>query len=125
MAPKANPFRPLVLIVEDELLLRLNAVDLITDAGFDVVEARDADQAIEILNARLDIRIVFTDIDMPGSMDGLKLAAAIRDRWPPIEIIIASGMVSPLPEALPSRGVFMAKPYDGEKLIGALRKFVQ
>ena len=108
MASKKRPSRPVVLVVEDELLLRLDAVDLIEGARFEVVEARDADQAIEILNARRDIRIVFTDIDMPGSMDGLILAAAIRDRWPAIEIVVASGKISPPPDALPLRGVLWA-----------------
>jgi CheY-like chemotaxis protein len=124
MAFKTGPARPVVLIVEDEPFIRLGAVDLIESAGFEVVEARNADEAIEILSARRDIRIVFTDIEMPGSMDGLKLAAAVRDRWPPIEIIIASGKMSPPPHAIPARGVFVAKPYSEASLVGALRKFV-
>ena len=76
--------RPVVLIVEDEFLLRIDAVDMIAAAGFEVVEAGNADEAIEILEARRDITVVFTDIQMPGSMDGLKLARAIRGRWPPM-----------------------------------------
>ena len=80
-----------MLIVEDEFLLRIDAVDMIADAGFEVVEAGNADQAIEILEARRDITVVFTDIQMPGSMDGLKLARAVRGRWPPIKIIATSG----------------------------------
>lgn len=83
--------RQSVLIVEDEPLLRLMAIDVVEDAGFDAVEASDADEAIRILESRTDITIVFTDIDMPGSMDGLRLAAAVRDRWPPIRIIVTSG----------------------------------
>jgi len=77
-----------VLVVEDDAFIRMMAVDLIENAGFETVEAVDADRAIEILCVRKDIRIVFTDIDMPGSMDGMKLARAIRDRWPPIELDI-------------------------------------
>ena len=79
--------RPVVLIVEDELLLRINAADMISAAGFEVVEATNADDAIEILESRRDITVVFTDIQMPGSMDGLKLAHAVRGRWPPIKIV--------------------------------------
>ena len=71
---------PLVLVVEDEFLVRMNAVFLLEEAGFDVLEAGSADEAIALLEARKDIRIVFTDINMPGSMDGLRLAQAIRDR---------------------------------------------
>src|SRR5579863_9901913 len=79
--------KPVVLIVEDEFLIRKDAADMVRDAGFDVVEAENADEAILILESRLDITVVFTDIQMPGSMDGLKLAAAIRGRWPPIKIV--------------------------------------
>lgn len=112
-----------VLIVEDEPLLRMMAVDLIEEAGFVVIEASDADQAVHLLETRLDIRIVFTDIDMPGSMDGLKLAAAIRDRWPPIEIIITSGAVTNAAAQLPDRAVFFPKPYDHDRLISTLHTF--
>jgi CheY-like chemotaxis protein len=111
----------LVLVVEDDELIRLNAVDLIECAGFEVVEAKDADEAIGILLARADIAVVFTDIDMPGSMDGLKLAAAVRNRWPPIEIIITSGKVNPAPQSLPARSRFLAKPYSGERLVETIR----
>ena len=76
--------RPVVLIVEDELLLRISAAEMVADAGFEVVEASDADEAIAILEARPGIHIVFTDIQMPGSMDGLKLARFVRNRWPPV-----------------------------------------
>jgi len=83
--------RPVVLIVEDDFLLRLDAVDMVGAAGFEVVDAANADQAIEILEARPDITVMFTDIQMPGSMDGLKLARAVRGRWPPIKIVATSG----------------------------------
>lgn len=125
MTDSLSPSRPVVLIVEDEPLLRLNAVDIVEDAGFHAVEAANADQAIEILTMRSDIRVVFTDVNMPGSMDGLKLAVSVRDRWPPIDIIVTSGAVSPSKEALPIRGRFFPKPYDEQTLIRALRSFVQ
>lgn len=118
----ASRARPVVLVVEDEPLLRMHALDVIEDAGFDVVEARSADQAIEILEARLDIRIVFTDIDMPGSMDGLRLAAAVRSRWPPIHIIVTSGNSVPPKKDLPEPGIFFAKPYNDRKLVDAIRQ---
>jgi len=79
--------RPVVLVVEDDFLIRIGAVEMIEGAEFDVVEAANADEAMEILKVRLDITVVFTDVQMPGSMDGLKLAAAIRGRWPPIKIV--------------------------------------
>ena len=83
--------RPVVLIVEDEFLIRTHAAEVIRDAGFEVAEATNADEAIVILESRRDIRVVFTDIQLPGSMDGLKLARVMRDRWPPVHILASSG----------------------------------
>ena len=113
--------RPIVLVVEDEPLLRMHAVDLMEDAGFLAIEARDADEAIEILETRTDIRIVFTDIDMPGSINGLLLAAAVRNRWPPIDIIVTSGNAVPKHGEVPERGFFFPKPYSDAKLVEAVR----
>ena len=114
--------RPVVLVVEDEPILRIDAVDLVEDAGFEAIEAAGADEAVRILESRPDIRIVFTDIDMPGGMDGLRLAAAIRNRWPPIEIIITSGKRHPRADELPARGVFFSKPYSREKVVDVMRR---
>src|SRR4051812_44659691 len=88
--------RPVVLIVEDEFLIRMHAAEMISDAGFEVVEACNADQAIAILESRADIRVVFTDIQMTGSMDGLKLAHAFRHRWPPVHGIATSAYLTTL-----------------------------
>ena len=101
-----------VLVDEDEPLLLMMAVDLVEDAGFEAVEARNADEAIRLLQEMQDIRVMWTDIDMPGSMNGLMLAAVVRDRWPPIEILVVSGMRKPEARDLPDRGVFYSKPYD-------------
>lgn len=120
---QATPFkRPIVLVVEDEPLLRMMAVDLVEDAGFEAVEAADADEAVRILETRLDIHIIFTDIDMPGSIDGMMLAAAVRDRWPPIEIIIVSGHRRLDDVELPARSIFFSKPYDVSKVTAALQR---
>jgi CheY-like chemotaxis protein len=99
-----------VLIVEDEVLIRMEAVDMIREAGFEVLEAGNADAAIAILERRLDIRVVFTDVQMPGSMDGLKLAAAISSRWPPIKIVATSGLTGIGNDRLPSGSRFVPKP---------------
>ena len=114
--------RAVILIVEDELLIRLDAVEMIEQAGFEVVEAASADEAIAILEARLDITVVFTDIQMPGSMDGLKLAAAVRDRWPPIKIVATSGQVKLGPDDLPEGGRFLQKPYGPGEIMKTLRE---
>ncbi|GAC1330789.1 MAG: response regulator [Bradyrhizobium sp.] len=113
---------PVVLIVEDEFFLRMDAVDMIASAGFEVLEAANADEAIEILEARPDIAVVFTDIQMPGSMDGLKLARAVRGRWPPIKIVATSGQIDVKPVDLPEGGRFLPKPYSPTQVTGMLRE---
>lgn len=115
---------PLVLVVEDEVLVRLNAVFHLEEAGFDTLQAGNADEAIALLESRKDITIVFTDIHMPGSMDGLRLAHAIRDRWPPIELVVTSGLKRVPREDLPERGHFLSKPYDGPMLVEKLQSLV-
>ncbi|MBI0538523.1 response regulator [Roseomonas sp. KE2513] len=122
MGQAAPPGRPVVLVVEDEPILRMMAVDVVEEAGFEAVEAAGAEDAVAILETRPDIRIVFTDIDMPGGADGMKLAAMIRDRWPPIEIIIISGRRTPRPEDMPARGVFFSKPYKREEIAETIRR---
>lgn len=108
--------RKIVLIVEDEPLLRMFAVDIVEEAGFETLEASNADEAISLLEAHSEIRILLTDIDMPGGMDGLKLAAAVRDRWPPVAIIVVSGKQRPSPDDMPHGSVFFPKPYDPDQL---------
>ena len=115
---------PNVLIVEDEMMLRMRAVDIVEDAGFCPVEAINADQAISILESRSDISLLFTDIQMPGSMDGLKLAHAVHDRWPTIKIILVSGQVSPSDADRPADSRFFGKPLSVEKMIGELQAMV-
>ena len=112
----------IVLVIEDEPILRMDAEDMLEEAGFETVEAANPDQAIAILKRRPDIRIVFTDIDMPRGMDGLRLAATICDRWPPIEIVLTSGNFRPGMASLPRRGVFFPKPYLGEKVAAMLQR---
>jgi len=112
--------RPVVLIVEDESLLRISAAEMVADAGYDVVEAGNADEAIAILEARADIHIVFTDIQMPGSMNGLKLARFVRDRWPPIKLVATSGHVTIGEGDLPEGGLFIPKPYTTARIAEVL-----
>ena len=115
---------PKVLIVEDEMMLRMRAVDIVEDAGFSPVEAVSADEALSILESRSDISLLFTDIQMPGSMDGLKLAHAVHDRWPAIKIILVSGQVSPSDAERPSDSRFFGKPLSVEKMIAELQAMV-
>ena len=109
---------PLVLIVDSEALIRMSAVDIVEDAGFSALEASSAEDAIRLLERRSDIQAVFTDINMSGSMDGLNLAHAIRKRWPPVHLLVASGMG--VQEKLPINGRFIRKPYSTEQVASAL-----
>jgi CheY-like chemotaxis protein len=115
--------RPVVLIVEDEFLLRMNAAEMIGEAGFDVVEAANADEAIAILEARPDIHVIFTDIQMPGSMDGMKFARFVRGRWPPIKIVATSGFVNVGKDDLPEGSRFLTKPYRPAQIVATLREY--
>jgi CheY-like chemotaxis protein len=116
--------RPVVLVVEDDFLLRMDAVDIVRSAGFNAVEASHADEAIAILEARPNIHVIFTDIQMPGSMDGLKLARFVKDRWPPIKIVTTSGRVRISGDDLPEGGRFIPKPYSPAQVIGTLRELM-
>jgi CheY-like chemotaxis protein len=122
-APAGKP-PPVVLVVEDEPLLRMLAVEVVEEAGFIAIEARDADEAVTLLESRTDITLLFTDINMPGSMDGLKLAHAVRDRWPPIKILVVSGKQQLQISDLPSNSWFVGKPYQAAALVEELRSLV-
>lgn len=113
-----------VLVVEDEPITRMDVVDQLEEGGFKVFEAPDADRAIKILEANPAIRVLFTDIDMPGSMDGLKLAAAVRDRWPPIRIVVASGLRKINMDALPDNSRFFSEPYNVNEIAATMRGMV-
>jgi two-component system, response regulator PdtaR len=114
------PSNFVILVVDDIPLIRMGAVDLLTEAGFQVVEAESADEAIRTLESRPDIHLVFTDVGMPGTMDGVKLSHYIRDRWPPVKLIVASGQTILAESQLPAGARFFAKPYDDGAIIGAI-----
>lgn len=117
------PFsRYAVLVVEDEPLVRMDAVTMVEEAGFTAYEAANADEAIALLERHSDIRFLFTDIEMPGSMDGLKLAHAVRKRWPPVTILVTSGRAGLSSEDLPERGYFFPKPYQPSAILQVLRE---
>jgi two-component sensor histidine kinase/ActR/RegA family two-component response regulator len=113
-----------VLIVEDEMVLRMRAVDIVEDAGYTPVEAVNADEAIAILESRSDIALLFTDIQMPGSMDGLKLAHAVHDRWPSIKIILVSGQIKVSDADKPANSRFFGKPLEVKQMIHVLQDMV-
>jgi len=112
-----------ILVVEDNLLLSADISVALEDEGYDVIAVAKADEAIKVLETRNDIRTIFTDIDLPGSMDGLKLAAAVRDRWPPVNIIVTTGKSAPHRDEMPENSLFIAKPYRSAEVVEAVRSF--
>jgi CheY-like chemotaxis protein len=115
---------PVILVVEDEMLLRMRAVDMVEDAGYLPVEAVDADEALTILQSRSDIVLLFTDIQMPGSMNGLQLALAVRERWPRIKIILASGQLKLSQSEIPENSRFFGKPLDSGDMVAEIREML-
>ncbi|MEO5611159.1 MAG: HWE histidine kinase domain-containing protein [Sphingomicrobium sp.] len=122
MTPPDPP--KIVLVVEDEMVLRMRAVDIVEDAGFVPIEAVSADQALELLESRDDISLLFTDVQMPGSMDGLKLAHAVHSRWPHIKIILVSGQVAVTDADKPADSRFFPKPLEIQQMVHELQEMV-
>lgn len=119
-----NNGKAVVLVVEDSAIIRMGAVDLVVAAGYEALEAADADEAIRILEARNDIDLVFTDVEMPGTMDGIKLSRYIRDRWPPVKIIVASGRAILEESSLPEGSKFFSKPYSDHAIADMMAKML-
>ncbi|WP_245305552.1 MULTISPECIES: response regulator [unclassified Bradyrhizobium] len=124
MALDHSPVPAVVLVVEDDMLLRMRAVDMVEDAGYISVEAVDADQAVTILESRSDIVLLFTDIQMPGSMDGLGLAHSVHARWPPIKIILVSGQLKLASIDIPANSRFFGKPLEAKVMIAQIQSMI-
>jgi DNA-binding NtrC family response regulator len=116
---------PIVLVVEDDIMLRMRAVDIVEDAGYTPVEAVDADKAFGILQSRSsDIALLFTDIQMPGSMDGLELAHAVYERWPQLKIILVSGQLKLSSADIPRDSRFFGKPLVSGQIIAEMQDMI-
>ena len=113
-----------ILVVEDEPLIRLGLATAIEEAGYEVFEAANGAEAIRRLEADPEIRLVLTDVDMPGGMDGIQLAHYVRDRWPPIRLIVISGKVGVRPGELPAGARFVSKPYQEPVLLDMVATMV-
>lgn len=114
--------QPVCLIVDDELLVRIFAADIAEEAGFTALEAGNSDDAIRLLQHRADVRIVITDIDLPGKLDGLELAQSIANRWPQIKIVVTSGRIRPVAGELSQQIHFVPKPFDVHHFTNLLRE---
>src|SRR5215213_4616968 len=113
--------QPVVLLVEDEALFRTMEVEVLRDAGFWVLEAQDADEAFECLKTRDDIRIVLTDVAMPGSLNGFEFARLVAQGWPEVGVLVISGRAPPKEGDLPPSAVFVRKPIMPAALVGKVR----
>lgn len=113
-----------VLVVEDEFLIRLNTVDMVEEVGFETLEASNADEALDILDQHPEIAIVFTDINMPGSINGLELAETVAENWPGVRVVLTSGRYILRDEELPHDDRFILKPFDSDQLSNVLRGLV-
>lgn len=118
---RSTASRAVILLVEDEPLVRLVGADLLEEAGFEVVEAADGDEALSILETRPDVQVLFTDINMPGSLDGLELARVVHERWPDVHLLVTSGRFQLRSDDIPNAGQFVAKPYEPAAVIRKLR----
>jgi CheY-like chemotaxis protein len=112
----------IVLVVDDEVFARLFAVQVFLDEGFTVLEAADAEEGLDILDANDDVGLLFTDISMPGAMDGLDLIARVGIERPAIAVVATSGQVVPSEELLPGRARFLPKPYTAHALMTTIRE---
>ena len=106
-----------VLVVDDEVLIRMHAAGTLEESGFEVLEAADAREALQVLENRPDIRLIFTDIQMPGKLDGLDLIREVHRRWPKILLVVTSARVKPRDSEIADSGTFLAKPYSEKQLI--------
>jgi len=113
-----------ILVVEDEMLLRMRAVDMVEDAGYISVEAVDAEAALAILESSLGIGLLFTDIQMPGKMDGLQLAYAVHERWPAIKIMLVSGQLKLSESDIPPRSRFFGKPLKADEIVAEMQNMI-
>jgi CheY-like chemotaxis protein len=113
-----------VLVVEDEYLIRMDTASSLEAAGFIVFEAENAAEAIRCLEAHAEIRLIFTDVNMPGSMDGLALAHYVRGRWPPVKIIVTSGYMKIRHDDLPTGALFVEKPYYPENIAKRINELI-
>jgi CheY-like chemotaxis protein len=116
--------KPVILVVEDEPLLRFHAADVLEDEGFAVAEAADADAALEVLEQRSDVQLLFTDVQMPGRLDGMALVRHVHERWPHILLVITSGRARPGISEIPDAGRFLAKPYRPLELVAQMNELL-
>ena len=113
---------PTILVTEDDALLRLYASELLEENGYTIVEADSAEEALKVMEARKDVRLLFTDIQMPPGLDGLELARQVHKRWPKVLLVITSGQIKPTEAEIADHGSFISKPYRAKELLGEINE---
>lgn len=113
---------PIALVVDDEPLILMDTSDMISDEGYAVIEASSADEAFAFLESHPSLQLLFTDVQMPGQLNGFELARMVQERWPHIHVVVASGAARPGPDDLPSNASFIAKPISAELVREVLRE---
>lgn len=114
---------PYAVVVDDDVLILMHISDILADAGFQTLEASNGDDAKALIDEKGNgIALLFTDVQMPGSLDGFALARHVADHWPEIEIVVASGLLKPQPGDMPARGTFISKPFSAEVVRDHLRR---
>lgn len=121
--PNTNPIST-VLVVEDDTLVRMHGTDILEEAGYEVLEASNADEALAILTQQVDVHLLFSDVDMPGTMDGIELAQLVYERWPHIHLLLTSGHHRLQDSHVPGDGQFVRKPWTSDALVERIRGFV-
>jgi DNA-binding NtrC family response regulator len=125
MMEPGEPAAAVILVVEDEALVRMVVSDVLADAGYRVIDAVSADEALRLLGLRSDVRALVTDVRMPGKLDGLALARIVAERWPEVGILVSSGDTRPAPGDLPPGAQYVPKPCPSSALIGAVRTLLE
>jgi two-component system, response regulator PdtaR len=125
MTQASSGDHPTILVTEDDELLRLNASELLEESGYTVVEADSAEEALKVMEARKDVRLLFTDIQMPPGCDGLELARQVHKRWPKVLLVITSGQVKPTKAEIADHGRFIRKPYRAKELLGEIDELLK
>jgi CheY-like chemotaxis protein len=125
MTATSSADHPTILVTEDDGLVRLFASDLLEESGYTVLEADSAEEALKVMEKRKDVRLLFTDIEMPLGIDGLELARQVHERWPKVLLVITSGKVRPAKAEIADSGRFIPKPYRAEELLGELDELLK
>jgi two-component system, response regulator PdtaR len=124
MTQNTSTDHPTVLVAEDSVLLRLLASEILEEHGYTVVEADNAEEAIKVMENRKDVRLLFTDIQMPPGCDGLEFAREVHNRWPKVHLVITSGQVQPSRAEIADNGRFIRKPYQAKDLLRQIDELI-